>query len=435
MNFSLDTIAINVYICEVLTLIHFLYCIAMSLLVSLRHLRAFIAVADLGSVTRAADALYRAQSAVTRSVRQLELALGVDLFERKASGMLCTAFGNSVLFRARRVMDEFAHGCGEIAGGAGPAASRARVPLAMLNERRLLSFVGLADSGHMPTVAKALGISQPAVSSSINDLESGLGVALFERSSKGMMPTAAGELLAFRIKRALAELRHIEADLAALRGSTEGRVVIGSLPLGRTAILPRAICAVLARHPRLRFCTIEGPFDKLAAQLRAGDIDFVLGALRPADYASDLTGEPLLTDRMALVVRSGHPLTQQRGIGLADLLTAQWVLSNPATPARALFERAFLSQGLAPPTDAVETSDLAILRGMLMHSDAVSAISAQQLRYEIDAGMLSTLDVELPHTSRVIGITQRADSHPSPGALALMEAIRCHAAGQQRPAG
>ncbi|MES2261783.1 MAG: LysR family transcriptional regulator [Pseudomonadota bacterium] len=407
----------------------------MSLPVSLRHLRAFIAVAEMGSVTRAADALYRAQSAVTRSVHQLELALNVELFERKASGMLCTTFGNSVLFRARRVMTEFGLGCDEIGRGLTPApvpdAARTRVPLAMLNERRLLSFVGLADSGHMPTVAKALGISQPAVSSSINDLEACLGKALFERSSKGMMLTAAGELLAFRIKRALAELRYIAADLAALNGTTEGRVVIGALPLGRTTILPRAISDVLARHPRLRFCTIEGPFDKLAAQLRAGDIDFVLGALRPADYASDLAGEALLSDSMALVVRSGHPLTRLAGIGMADLVSSQWILSSHATPARALFDRSFTSQGLAPPLAALETSDLAILRGMLLHSDAVTAISAQQLQYEIDAGLLTVLDVTLPHTSRTIGITQRADSHPSPGALELMAAIRRFAAAGQ----
>lgn len=403
----------------------------MSLLVSLRHLRAFIAVAELGSVTKAADALYRAQSAVTRSVHQLELALGVDLFERKASGMLCTAFGSIVLFRARRVMDEFALGCDEVARSGGTAPGHARVPIALYNQRRLLSFVRLADSGHMPTVAKELGISQPAVSSAINDLEASLGASLFERSSKGMMLTAVGELLVFRIKRALAELRHIEADLAALSGSTEGRVVIGALPLGRTAILPRAISDVLARHPRLRFATVEGPFDKLAAQLRAGDIDFVLGALRPADYASDLVGEPLLSDRMALVVRSGHPLTQRAGLAMGDLLEAQWVLSNPATPARRLFEQSFVSQGLVAPVEAVETSDLAILRGMLMHSDAITAISAQQLRYEIDAGLLTILDVELPEANRVIGITQRADSHPSPGALELMAAIRRFAAAAE----
>jgi LysR family transcriptional regulator of gallate degradation len=407
----------------------------MSLLVSLRHLRAFIAVAEQGSVTKAAEALYRAQSAVTRSVHQLELALGVDLFERKASGMLCTAFGNIVLFRARRVMDEFALGCDEVARTAGSTPGHARVPIALYNQRRLLSFVRLADSGHMPTVAKELGISQPAVSSSINDLEASLGASLFERSSKGMMLTAAGELLVFRIKRALAELRHIEADLAALSGSTEGRVVIGALPLGRTAILPRAISDVLARHPRLRFCTIEGPFDKLAAQLRAGDVDFVLGALRAPDYASDLVGEPLLTDRMALVVRSGHPLTERTSVGLADLLESQWVLSNPATPARRLFAQSFVSQGLVAPVEAVETSDLAILRGMLMHSDAITAISAQQLRYEIDAGLLTVLDVELPEAHRVIGITQRADSHPSPGALELMATIRRFAAATEAAQG
>lgn len=394
----------------------------MSQLVSLRHLRAFLAVADTGSVTKAADALYRAQSAVTRSVRQLELTLGAELFERKTNGMLCTAFGNLVLFRARRVLAEFEQGCGALA--------RARVPMAMFNERRLLCLVRLAESGHMPTVAKALGISQPAVSGFVNDLEASLGADLFERSSKGMRPTAAGDMLVLRVKRALAELRHIDADLAALRGNTAGRVVIGALPLGRTAILPRAISDVLRRHPGLRFATVEGPFDQLAAQLRAGDIDFVLGALRPADYASDLSGEALLDDRMSLVVRTGHPLAGRAGLGMADLVGAQWVLSSQATPARALFDLSFQSQGLAVPRPAVETSDLAILRGMLMHGDAVTAISPQQLTYEIEAGLLTVLDVELPQTSRTIGITQRSDSHASPGALELMATIRRLAATQ-----
>jgi LysR family transcriptional regulator of gallate degradation len=398
----------------------------MSVPISLRHLRVFLSVAELGSVTRAADALYRAQSAVTRSIHQLELNFGVELFERKASGMLCTAFGHAVQFRASRAMQELGLGADELLGKDREprSAARARLVAALCNERRLSMFVKLAESHHMPTVAKALGISQPAVSSSINDLETSLGVPLFTRGSKGMLATEQGELLLFRAKRALSELRHAQADIAALQGTTEGRVVVGALPLGRTSVLPLAISRVLAKHPRLRFATMEGPFDTLAVALRNGDIDFILGALRPPDYARDLVGEALIENEMSVVVRKEHPLAALPVVSMADLLDSQWVLSTHGTPARALFEQSFVAAGLEPPREAVETSDLAILRGLLLHSDMVTAISAQQLHYEIVAGMLQVLPLALPGTARMIGITQRAESHPAPGALALMAEIR-----------
>jgi LysR family transcriptional regulator of gallate degradation len=395
---------------------------------SLRHLRAFIAVAELGSVGEASAALNRAPSTITRTLRLLEDIFGADLFKHKAGGMLCNASGNALLIRSRRIMREFELGVAEARACARCAAlATSPLPVTLFHERRLLSFVMLAESGHLPTVAKALGISQSAVSGAIGELEAGLGVVLFEYTPNGMHKTAAGECLALRAKRALAELRHIEADLAALKGITEGRVVVGALPLGRTAILPRAMAAVLRLHPQLRFATIEGPFDTLAYALRAGDIDFVLGALRPASYAADLVGEALLTDCMSVIARANHPLAARTGLSACDLMQSQWILSNPGTPARMLFDLSFCAAQLAPPREAVETSDLAVLRGLLLHSDMITAISTRQLQYEISAGILTVLDIQLPHTCRVIGITQRAGSRPSPGALVLMEAIRAMA--------
>lgn len=397
----------------------------MSTSISLKHLRVLVAVADSGSVTKAAEVLYRAQSAITRSIHQLEGALHIELFERKASGMLCTAPGNLVLFRARRMLAEFASACEEIAArSTGQPEVRGHVPLTLLNERRLASLLKLAESGHMPTVAKSLGISQPAVSALIHDLETSLGVALFARSSKGMLPTAPGEALVFRVKRAMAELRHIDADLAAFNGTTAGHVVVGALPLGRTALIPGAICDVLARHPQLSFSTLEASFDQLAAQLRAGEIDFILGALRADEAANDLIGEPLLSDTMALVVRAGHPLGERSGLRLADLMGEQWALSNPSALSRSPLEQSFIAQGLEPPCKAVETSDLAILRGLLLNSDMLTAISPRQFHYEISAGQLIVLDLDLPDTTKIIGITRRVDSQASPGALELMAAIR-----------
>jgi LysR family transcriptional regulator of gallate degradation len=405
--------------------------------ISLRHLRVFIAVAELGGATKAADFLYRAQSAVTRSIQELEHTLGVHLFERKTSGMVPTIFGDSLLFRARRAAREFELARdGMISRADGEnAAPHASAYSLLFNEHQLTAFLKLAELRHMPTAAKLLGITQPAVSASIGKLEASLGIALFKRTPKGMHLTGAGEVLFFRARRALAELRHVPAELSALSGTVEGRVIVGVLPLGRSYILPRAIARVIAAHPRLQVSTIEGSFDPLATDLRAGDIDFILGALRPPDYAKDLVGEPLLSDRMAVFVRSGHPLTFRSSIPLDELMNERWILPSPGTLARKLIDASLLAAKVKPPEIAVETSDVSVLRDLLLQSDMVTAISTQLFHYERMTGEVRMLDVEFKGTARMIGITQRDKSHPSPGTVALTEAIRAVAAELSRPAG
>jgi len=85
----------------------------------------------------------------------------------------------------------------------------------------------------------------------------------------------------------------------------------------------------------------------------------------------------------------------------------------------------------------VETSDLAVLRGVLLNSDLVTAISQRQIAFELSAGLLIVLPIALPDTRRAIGIMRRTDSLPSPGAKILMEEIarRCPAvlASTDRP--
>ena len=189
-------------------------------------------------------------------------------------------------------------------------------------------------------------------------------------------------------------------------------------------MLPSAIAAVLALHPGLRVTTVESPYDVLAAGLRSGDIDFILGALRPPQDAKDLQQEALFQDRISVIVRAGHPLLRKRRIGFDELRRARWVLSRQGSPSRELLERSFRESGQAPPTPAVETGDLAILRGLLLQSDMLTAISAHQLHYEIEGGTLVVLKFRLDATRRNIGLTQRNGAFPSPGTRALVEEIR-----------
>jgi LysR family transcriptional regulator of gallate degradation len=390
----------------------------------LRQVRAFLAVADQGSANRAGAALFRAQSAVSRSIHKMEKELGVQLFERRARGMLLTEYGRALLVRARRVQAEMQRARAELGAFAQKGSVRNAAIFGLLaHERRVHAVVALTEQHHMPSVAKSLGITQPAVSIAVRQLEDSIGVALFDRTARGMLPTPAGAVLALRLKRALGEIRHAVADIASLRGVTQGTVTVGALPLGRTQLLPDSIAGVVARFPGLRVTTMEGSFEALAASLRAGDVDFILGALRATEYASDLQGEPLAQDELGIVCRHGHPWSGRKQIRFRDLAHARWVLPRINTPNRMLFERALAARGLAPPDVVVETSDLAVLRGVLLNSDLLTAISPHQLSYELAAGLLAVLPARLQDTRRIIGITRRTDSLASPGATLLMEEI------------
>ena len=386
---------------------------------SLMHVRAFVRVADYGSVSKASEALFRAQSVVTRSISELEARLGVLLFERHANGMRLTDYGTRLLPRARRVLAEL-DSVPQLLDGADKARTE---PLYLFQARRLQVFVKLCETHHMQTVASLLGLSQPAISSTLKVLESGCGHTLFERTPRGLLPTRASLDILFPVRRALNELRHIDTDISALQGTLQGVVQVGALPLGRTRILPEAIVRLMREHPGIQVITNESPFDLLATELRAGDVDFIFGALRSTAYASDLSGEALLTEEMVVLARRGHPLYSKSTVQ-AELADAQWVLPRAGSPARHMLDDCFTAFGIAPPRPMVESGDMAIIRGLLLRSDMLAAVSAHQLEAEIASGELCILPLELRHTSRAIGLTSRTASLHSPVAKALMDVIR-----------
>lgn len=386
---------------------------------NMMQLRTFIKVVDHGSVSRASEAMLRAQSVVTRAIQDLERRLGVPLFERHPSGMLLTSHGKCILPRVRRVMAELATVASMVDQA---SAGRYKQPY-LLHARRLEIFIKLCETQHMQTVANFFGLSQPAISGAVKVLEAGTASALFDRTAQGLKPTRTALDILMPIRRALNEVRRIDGDLAAHDGSLQGLVCIGALPLGRTRILPTAIAELLPLHPKVRVITNESPFDMLALELRAGELDFIFGALRSASYASDLVGEELLTEEMVVVAGPGHPLLG-KPLGLIDLKQAQWVLPRASSPARQLFDANFHRVGCEPPVAVVETGDLAIIRGLLMRTDMLAVVSEHQLEHEIASSDLVRLEVELTDTSRPIGLIYRANGLHSSVAKALMTMIR-----------
>lgn len=392
----------------------------------LPHLRVLSAVVREGGIRPSSESLLRAASAISRSIGLLERLLDAQLFERKAGGMLLTSVGELVHARFERIEQEL--------GIVLEEASTTRVRRqddaftavavdALFDERRLLALSLLAELHHMPTVGRHLGISQPAVSAVLSRVEGALGLKLFLRTARGMMPTDAGARWVNRFDRALAELRYLAADVAAAKGSLEGVITVGTLPLARTRMLPLAASALQALHPRLRIHSLESPYEQLCAGLLSGKVDFIVGALRPR-LDNALTSESLFADELGLIAAATHPLAARRRLRVADLRPYRWVLSRPGTPLRESLSRFFASRGEPAPVPAVETGDQTLVRGLLLQAPMLTVLSTRQLRFEIDAGQLRVLPLPMAGMQRQIGLTTRTGARLSAAAQALIEQIR-----------
>lgn len=380
-------------------------------------------IAKCGTISSAADNLFRTQSAVTRSLRDLEHILAAQLFERHSSGMLLTRAGLRVLPRAQRAIHELHHIPASLTRYKQREGSRDEAePVWLFNVRRLQIFLRLFQLHHTQSVASSLGISQPAVSAALKILEKGAGIPLFQRTPRGMMPSAAAREMAPYISRALTEIRHLPEDLSEQDGKLQGTVHVGALPLCRNALLPRAIIRLVTAHPAVKVVTNESAFSSLITGLRAGDIDLILGALRRDDSMPDIDNRVLFTEELVLLARPQHPLIGKK-LTPADLTSTQWVLPRDNSPARHLLDRAFQTSGMTAPTPVVESGDLAVVRGLLLNADMVAAVSSHQLEYELRAGILQQLTFSLPNTRREIGLTLRHGALHSPATLALIECI------------
>ncbi len=169
--------------------------------------------------------------------------------------------------------------------------------------------------------------------------------------------------------------------------------------------------------------SLESPYENLCADLLSGKIDFIVGALRRCprkDWRP--SSNSATTSRSS--PEPAHTLAARRSIGLRELDEFPWVLSRAGTPLRRSFEAFFARHGRPAPQPTIETGDLDLLRGLLLQGGMLTALSAHQLRYEIENGSLIVLPLAMTGMRREISITTRAGAHLWSGANALLDEIR-----------
>jgi LysR family transcriptional regulator of gallate degradation len=397
-------------------------------LAQLHRLRAFAAVAQYGNVHRASEALHLSQPAVTRAVRQLETSLGTALFERTTKGMRLTVPGDCAYRRVERAFEELRAAGSDILRRAVPGRHRAQ-PAERLSqtvtEAMLAAFVAVASFNSEKAAAAVVGVTQPALNRNLHLLEHLAGVPLFTRSNRGTQLTEPGELLLMHVKLALSEIRIADEELQSLQGELGGLLVVGALPLSSGHLVPLATERTLRKHPGLKIRIVDGTYETLSRGLRCADVSLIIGALRPDDKEPYSIHEPLFDDAPSVVVRAQHPLLEQQDIRtLTSLRDHEWIVPLAGTPSRELFERAFRAESSEPPITQLEANSPSIVRTLLLSSDRLALVSPRQIQHELRQGILAILPVAVKLAPRTIGIARLRNTEPSPGMLALLDALR-----------
>ena len=292
----------------------------------------------------------------------------------------------------------------------------------------LRALVAAIEEGSLRSAARRLGVSQPALTKMIRELERELSTTLLLRSTTGVLATAQGMVLYERATAADRELAQAVEQIQQLGGRMTGTLAIGAVPLAVMLLVPETLRTFGGEFPEIQLRVIEELYIAQLTRLRKGEVDIALGPLPDQLPPGEFAVESLMPIAMVIVVRKGNPLGRARR--LAELANAPWVYTG-ATPdsgyAKTLFERHGMKP---PPAGALVNSTLGLLSiissgncvGLLPYQIAVHPFATRYLDIvpvvegplKLTLGALARSDAALkPAVRHIIAHQHRAAHHLS----------------------
>jgi DNA-binding transcriptional LysR family regulator len=212
--------------------------------------------------------------------------------------------------------------------------------------RQLRVFLAVARQQHFRRAAESLHLSQPAVSRHIAELESELGLKLFDRNTREVVPTEAGRYLESAIGRVLDELEGVLAHVHSESERRRGKVHVASVPTLSAGLMPQCIADCARRFPDLAIQLHDQAQTMVLDSVRGGEVDFGL-AIEPPD-TGEFDSELLLRDPFMLVCRPGHPLASLDRVPWRKLQGQPLILLDYSSGSRRLIDQVFARRGIEP---------------------------------------------------------------------------------------
>jgi len=287
----------------------------------------------------------------------------------------------------------------------------------VIHDLRLIrAFLALARAGSFTRAASELHMSQPTLTVQIQQLETGLGVKLFDRNKRHVALTQAGRDLLVPLERILIDVEAIATNTEELLEHRRGLVTVAALPSVAAGLLPRAIKKLTEEYPGITVRVYDGVASTVAAMVRSGQVDFGISSQTYGDR--ELTSHVLMMDRLCAVVASNHPLARKRSMTLHELAKHPLILMVKDSSSRQIVDLAFDREGLVGNV-AYETTYGTSVAGFT-HAGLGIGILPESMAAP---SRLHQLRIRGEKLTRRIGIVMRAGRSLSPTADRLKQTL------------
>lgn len=301
--------------------------------------------------------------------------------------------------------------------------------LSRIRLRHLHCFVAVAQAQHLGRAGERLGLTQPAVSKTLTELEELVGTRLLVRQRAGTDLTAAGMRF---LRHALRILEDLDAAAQSLSGDAlrHERIRVGALPSIVPALLIDAVTRFRSSHADVALAVQTGMNRTLIDLLKADVLDVVIGRLDDPAAMEGLWFESLAGEPLVLAVRAGHPLVTHARPTMHDVQAFPMVVPAMGSIPRHSTESLLARHGLTLPEGCLETADAYLSQLVTLRSDSVWAAPLSATRLVVATGDMALLPIATPGTEEPIGLLRRSDRTLEPVAEAFVDTIRTIAARQ-----
>ncbi len=265
-----------------------------------------------------------------------------------------------------------------------------------LRTRKLLLVAHLGREGHLGRAAASMGVSQPAATRLLQELEDTLGHGLFVRGARGMQPTAGGEVLLRYARQVLNDFGTTRRELAALAAGLHGTLRVGSVPSALPPLLAPVLALFKARHGLVAVTIEVATSDVMLLQLGRGEVDLMLGRLLEGHHDDEYETVPVLDEPQVVVARRDHPLQVPGSLTLRELARWPWVVQPPGSPQAGRFAAMMRVAGVHRRLDITATASTIATTALLEASDMLAVMPASLAAHYARLGVLCTVPLALP---------------------------------------